>query len=122
MHNLPDNDPELTNFLRQNRSIAPAESPELEDRLIANIDSLSAESKKRTLWSWQRYLIGGTGLIITGLIGITIFQIFSPPKPSIAEINQLNIYLEAHLPELSNQSDIDLENHDDLVDLDINLF
>lgn len=122
MHNLPEEDPELTNFLRQNRSIASPELPELEDRLMANIDLLSTESKDRILSSWQRYLLVGIGLIATGFIGTTIFQIVNPPEPSMAELNQLNLFLEAHTPDLSNQPEIDTKNHEDLVDLDVDLF
>lgn len=122
MHNLPDQDTELTNFLRQNRSISPPELPELEDRLMANIDLLPTESKAQVSWSWQRYLIGGIGLIVTGFVGIAIFQIVNPPEPSIAELNQLNFFLEAHLHDLSNQTETDTNNHESLVDLDIDLF
>jgi hypothetical protein len=122
MQNSPDKDTELTNFLRQNRSIAPAESVNLEDRLIANIDSLSTDSNHRTLSSWQRYLFGGIGLIIAGFVGIAISQIISPPEPSVAELNQLNSFLEAHLSDLLNPSEIDPTNHENLVDLDTDLF
>jgi hypothetical protein len=122
MQNLPDQDTELTNFLRQNRSIAPPESPDLEDRLMANIDLLPTESKDRISWSWQRYLLGGIGLIVTGFVGTAILQIVNPPEPSIAELNQLNFFLEAHLHDLSNQIEIDTNNHENLIDLDIDLF
>jgi hypothetical protein len=122
MENSPNQDTELTNFLRQNRSIAPPELPELEDRLMANIDLLSTESKDRISWSWQRYLLGGIGLIVTGFVGTVILQIVNPPEPSIAELNQLNFFLEAHLHDLSNQIEIDTNNHENLIDLDIDLF
>jgi hypothetical protein len=122
MNNLPDDDTKLTNFLRQHRSIAPSGLPELEDRLMSEIDLRSIHKQDRILYSWRRYLVGGVGLIVTGIVSMTIFQLMNPPEPSIAELNQLNLYLEAHLPSLADHSALDLVNHEDLVDLDPDLF
>lgn len=122
MNNLPNKDIKLTNFLKQNRSIAPPPSPELEDRLMVQIALLPPEKTGRFLCSWQRYLMGGIGITTAGFIGATIFQVVNPPELSIAELNQLNLYLEAHVPDLLNQSETGTENHENLVDLDIDLF
>jgi hypothetical protein len=40
-------DPQLTDFLRKHRSIAPPESSELEDRLISTIELLPTKKKRR---------------------------------------------------------------------------
>jgi hypothetical protein len=122
MKNLPDEDPQLTKFLRQNRSIAQPELPGLEDRLMLAIDLLPIEKQHRIPHSWQRYIIGGIGLIVTGIAGVAIFQVINPPEPSIAELNQLNLFLEAHAPNLTSHSELDSANHEDLVDLDPDLF
>jgi hypothetical protein len=114
MNSSPDEDAKLSNFLRQNRSIAQPGLPQLEDRLMAQIDLIPTQTQNQLSRSWQRYLIGGIGLVITGFMGATIFQLINPPEPSIAELNQLNLFLEAHA-DLSNQSELDLEH---LVDLD----
>jgi hypothetical protein len=120
MNNLPDEDPQLTNFLRQHYSIAPLPQPELEDRLMSEIDLLSIESRQRTPRSWWRYLVG-IGIVATGIIGGSIYQVLNPPQSSIAEIQQLNLYLEAHADSLVNP-DVDVESHDRLLGLDIDLF
>jgi hypothetical protein len=122
MKDSPDEETNLTNFLRQHRSIAPAESTELEDRLMAEIDTLPAPQQQRIKHYWRRYLIGGIGLAVTGIVGITAFQIINPPEPSIAELDQLNLFLEAHAPNLASQSELDPDHQADLVDLDSDLF
>ena len=121
MNKLPE-DPNLTNFLRQYRSIAQLEIPELEDRLMLEIDLLPIQKQRRVSHYWQRYMIGSIGLIVTGIVGVAIFQILNPPEPSIAELDRLNLFLEAHLPSLSNHSELDSTNQEDLVDLDLDLF
>jgi hypothetical protein len=122
MNNLPDEDTKLTNFLRQNRSIAQPESPVLEDRLMSAIDLLPSHNPPRLTHTWQRYLMGGIGLIVMGIAGVAVFQVINPPEPSIAELNQLNLFLEAHAPNLTNHSELDPANYEDLVDLDPDLF
>jgi hypothetical protein len=96
MNNLPDEDPQLTNFLRQHRSIAPSAPPELEDRLLSEIDLLPIAKRSSFLNTWQRCIVGGIAIIVTGTVGVTIHQFFDPPELSIAELNELNLYLEAH--------------------------
>jgi hypothetical protein len=41
MNKLPDEDDRLANFLRRNHTSAPTEQPELEDRLMSEIDALT---------------------------------------------------------------------------------
>lgn len=122
MNNSPDQDVKLTNFLRQNRSIAQPEQPELEDRLMSQIYLIPTEKQRTIFRSWPRVIVGGIGLIVTGVVGMTIFQMINPPEPSIAELDQLNLYLEAHLPSLSGQLEMSTENNENLVDLDVDLF
>lgn len=114
MNNLPDENAKLTNFLRQNRSIAPAGQSELEDRLMLEIDALSAEDRQGVSRSWWRYVVGGIGIIITGIVGLAIFQVVNPPEPSMAELDRLNLYLEANIPELVGDADLGLGKHEDL--------
>lgn len=122
MNESPDEETRLANFLRQNRSTIPPGTPELEDRLMRDIDLLPTHSQSIFSHNWQRYIIGGIGLVITGIAGVLAFQIINPPEPSIAELNQLNLFLEAHAPNLADHSEIESTNHEDLVDLDLDLF
>ncbi|AFY95498.1 hypothetical protein [Chamaesiphon minutus] len=119
MNNLPDEDPQLTNFLRQNRSISPPSSPELEDRLMSEIDRLPIVTRQQFVTrSWWRYIAGGIGIIATGIVGVSIQQIISPPEPSMAEIQQLNLFLEAHARDSIFSPDANVESPD----LDVNIF
>jgi hypothetical protein len=121
MNNLPDEDTQLTNFLRQHYAIAPPPQPELEDRLMSEIDLLQIESRQRQPSRfWWRYLVG-VGIVATGIISGSIYQVLNPPAPSIAEIQQLNLYLEAHADGLVSP-DVDIESHDRLFGLDTDLF
>ncbi len=122
MNDLPDRETKLTNFLRQNRSIAQPGTPDLEDRLMLEIDLLPIETQNKSPHSWQRYMISGVGLIVTGIAGVAIFQIINPPEPSIAELDRLNLFLEAHAPNLANYAELDSTNQEDLGDLDPELF
>jgi hypothetical protein len=121
MNELPE-DPKLTNFLHQHRSIAQPAIPELEDRLMLEINLLPTQKQRRVYHYWQRYMISGIGLIVTGIVGVAIFQILNPPEPSIAELDRLNLFLEAHAPNLSSHSELDSTNQEDLVELDLDLF
>ena len=120
MSELPE-DPNLTNFLRQHRSIAQSAIPQLEDRLMLEIDLLPTKKQRRVYDYWQRYTIGSIGLIVTGIVGVAIFQILNPPEQSIAELDRLNLFLEAHAPSLSRHPELDLTEPEDL-DLDLDLF
>jgi hypothetical protein len=122
MKNLPDEDAKLIDFLRQNRSILPPELPELEDRLMSQIDLLTTEKAEKNSHSWRRYIIGGIVSIVAASVSIAIFQIMNPPEPSIAELNQLNLFLEAYLPDLSNQPELGTGERENLVELDPDLF
>ncbi len=120
MNNRPDRDAQLTNFLRQNRSIVPLGQSELEDRLMSEIYALPTERQHRISRSWWRYIAGGIGLPIAVSVGIVIFQVVNPPEPTMAELDRLNLYLEANIPELIGDADSSLGKHEDL-DLDEDL-
>ena len=122
MNNLPDEDPQLTNFLRQHHSISPPPLPELEERLMSEIDLLPIESRRQMSRSWWRYIVGIIGIVATGIVGGSIHQMINPPEPSIAEIQQLNLYLEAHADGLVISPDSDLESHDRILGLDLDIF
>jgi hypothetical protein len=118
MNNLPDEDANLVNFLRQNRSIAPPEQPELEDRLMLEIDTLPTPAPQQHKSDRWRYLVGGIGILVTGLLGLTTLQIFNSPEPSMAELDGLNLYLEAHILGDTGDPAIDTGKSEDLIDVD----
>jgi hypothetical protein len=130
MNDFSDEDPKLRNFLRQHRSIIPPVSPESEDRLMAEIDLLPIESNPKVSHRWWRYIGGGIGIILTGVVGATMHQLMNPPEPSLADLQQLNLYLEAHAhtsiesPEerLRQRPELNMEDRDNLLDLDPDLF
>jgi hypothetical protein len=119
MNNLPDEDPKLLNFLRQNRAIAPSASPELEDRLMSKIDFIPNYRPKAT-HVWRRYIIGGIGIIATGILGVGIDRLMNPPEPSMAQLQQLNLFLEAHTHSLVD-SYTSKEDREGLGDVDADL-
>jgi hypothetical protein len=119
MNNFPDEDPKLLNFLRQNRSIAPLESPNLEDRLMSEIDFIPIK-KSKGRHTWRRYIAGGVGIMATGILGIGIDRLMNPPEPSMAQLQQLNLFLEAHAHNLVD-ADTSKEDRDNSVDSDADL-
>ncbi len=122
MNDFFDEDPKLLNFLHQHRSIAPLEPPELEDRLMCEIDLLPTESSQRVLGNWWRYVFGGIGIITIGIVGVTAHQLMNPPEPSLADLHQLNLYLEAHAHSLIDNPEVGVKNRGSLSDLDLDLF
>jgi hypothetical protein len=109
-------DPQLTNFLRKHRSIAPPESSEVEDRLMSTIQLLPVKKKRlisRKLW---RYLEMGIGAMVTGIMGVTIHTWMNPSTPDIANVQQLDRYLEAHWHRLGS-STVDI-NYDSMAELE----
>lgn len=115
MNNSPNEDANLANFLRQNRSIAPPGQPESEDRLMLEIDLISHPAPQHHRRDRWRYIAGGIGIIATGLLGLTTLQIFNSPEPSMAELDGLNLYLEAHI--LGDPA-LDIGKSEDLTDVD----
>jgi hypothetical protein len=108
-------DPQLTKFLRQHRSIAPPASPELEDRLMSTIEPLPTKKKRRIPRKWWRYLEFGIGTMVTGIVAMAIHQVMNP-TPDIANIHPLDRYLEAHWHRLgSNPVNI---NDDSMAELE----
>ena len=116
MNNFSDDDPQLTNFLRQYRSSPLSDRsanslPDpigLEDRIMAEIDLLPIDKQRRVLNRWWRPILGGIGIIVTGILGMTIHVIVNPPAPSMAELDRLDRYLASHWHDLdadSNQID-----------------
>jgi hypothetical protein len=65
-----------------------------------------------------RYLAGGIGILLTGLIGLATYQIFNSPEPSMAELDGLNLYLEAHILGDTGDPAVDVEKSEDLIDVD----
>jgi hypothetical protein len=115
MSDLSDEeDPQLTNSLRQHRSIVPPALSDSEARLMSKSETASARKKRRSkLMLWRR-IFSGFGFIATGLIGATIHYMMNPLEPTVAEIELLDRYLLAHsrnfAPEqvsIDNSADLD---------------
>ncbi len=126
MNNFSDDDPQLTNFLQQHRSIAPPESAKSEDRLIAEIDVRFEVKQQLVSRLWSRSIWGMIGAIATGIFGATIHYVMNAPAPSLAELDRLDRYLEAHWhglvadpAKIDNQDNLDtyLLQDDDTEDL-----
>ncbi len=124
MNNLSDDDPQLTNFLRQYRSIPSSQdsstslpnSIELENRIMAEIDRLPIEQKPLiSSRSWWR-ILGTIGITANGILGMIIHSIVNSPAPNMdmAELERLDRYLAAHW----HDSDADLKSIDSQENLD----
>jgi hypothetical protein len=94
MNNFPEeDDPQLTNFLRQHRSIAPPGAVDLEDRIMSIIEVETPGEKHRSqLRSWRRIFIG-FGLVAVGSIAALIYAPSDRLEPTMAEIDKLDRYL-----------------------------
>jgi hypothetical protein len=97
-NHLPEEeDPQLTNFLRQYRSIAPAAPVELEDTLMTTIESRSEVKERRIFRLWLKYVAGLVGAIGTGILGASIHYMMNPPEPKIAsDLDRLDRYVEVN--------------------------
>jgi hypothetical protein len=122
MNNFDDEDPQLTNFLRQHRPIVLPESSELENSLMSEIDLLADNNSRKVSRTWWRYIASGIAIFATGVVGIAIHQVMNPPEPSMAELHQLDLYLEAHANSLVITPEFGNEDRHSLADLDIDVF
>ncbi len=113
MNNLSDDDPQLTNFLKQHRATAPTETIDLEDRLMSKIDSVATRTKKIRAGRLWRGIFSGFGMIATGFVGATIHYVMNPPEPSVAELHQLDRYLVSHARSFVVEP-VSIDNSDDL--------
>ena len=96
-NHLPDEeDPQLTNFLRQHRSIASVAAPELEDSLMSTIEDRSEVKERRMFRLWLKYVSRLVGAIATGFFGAGIHYIMNPPEPTVSQLEKLDRYVEAH--------------------------
>jgi hypothetical protein len=109
MNNFSDeDDPQLTNFLRQHRSIAPGESSDVEARLMSKIEAIDiTKDRDFNLRLWRR-IVGGFGLVAAGSFGIMMHYLMNPLEPKLSEIDKLDSYLLAHSQSfVSEQESID---------------
>jgi hypothetical protein len=127
MNNFSDEgDPQLTNFLKQHRSIAPSASSDLEARLMSEIEAVAITTNPNSkLRLWRRIFIG-VGLVAIGSIGATIHSLMNPLEPKLSEIDKLDSYLIAYSQNfgsergsIDNSEDLDAfllqeEEHDNL--------
>jgi hypothetical protein len=111
---LPEEeDPQLTNFLRQHRSIAPAASPELEDTLMTTIEAQPAVKERRIFQSRSKYIFVLAGAIATGILGTSIHSMMNPPEPKMAsDLDRFDRYVEVHWRSVVPHPTV-IENHDD---------
>jgi hypothetical protein len=109
MNNFSDEDDlQLTNFLRQHRSIAPPGATDLEDRLMSAIAvETNGEKSKSTLRLWRRIFVG-FGLVAVSSIVAIIYNPSERMELNVAEIDKLDRYLLAHSHNfVSEQGSID---------------
>jgi hypothetical protein len=113
-HPLPEEeDPQLTNFLRQYRSIAPAAPLELEDILMTTIEARSAVKEHRIFGLGLKSVAGLVGAIGIGILGASIHYLINPPEPKIAsDLDRLDRYVEVHWRSVVPHPVI-IDNHDD---------
>jgi hypothetical protein len=108
-------DRQLTNFLRQHRSIAPPASSELEDRLMSTIEPLTTNKKRHIPRKWWRYLEIGIGTMFTGIVATAIYHVINPVPADIVNIHPLDLYLETHWHRLeSNPVNINDDSMEEL--------
>jgi hypothetical protein len=95
-HLSDDDDPQLTNFLRQHRSIAPVAAPELEDSLMTTIEDRSEVKERRMFRLWLKSVSSLVGAIATGFFGAGIHYMMNPPEPTALQLEKLDRYVEAN--------------------------
>ncbi|MBL1176079.1 hypothetical protein [Pantanalinema sp. GBBB05] len=105
MKPAPDDDPRLSEFLRQYRPPLPPESPELEEELMAAIAATPHEMQMPKLRIMPRrsplWLI--PPVVAAGLVGTVISaRLFAPP--SNPEFANLETFIEDSYAPVSEQS------------------
>jgi hypothetical protein len=94
----PEEDPQLTHFLKHHRPVAPSASDELEERLMAMVNNtpqavpLGASRRqrhdRRVLWLLP-------SAIAATLVAVVAPQWFMPQSPSDAQLAELETFIES---------------------------
>jgi hypothetical protein len=118
MTKFSEDDPQLTNFLRQNSPIAPIGRSDLEDRIVGAIDAIPIEGDRTRSGSKWRYLSFGIGAIAASTIGWMSYQWLSPQPISMGEIDRLEQYVAEHWQDVVNEPDRPIVQPEEVADLD----
>ncbi|MBW4520049.1 MAG: hypothetical protein KME16_10170 [Scytolyngbya sp. HA4215-MV1] len=98
MTQFPDDDPMLTNFLRQHRAAPPLASPDLEDRIVHAIATdrpakkpgaqVISIHKKRSLWLVPSTLAAGL------MVALVSYQTLQRPQVRAGDTANLETFVE----------------------------
>lgn len=92
MNPPPDDDRPLTEFLKQYRALPPPASPDLEDRLMAEIESSPKRSRPAGQVVWLIPPAIAAGLVAT-LLG---YRALTPAQLTATEVTTLESFIEAN--------------------------
>jgi len=101
----PDDDSQLTKFLRQHRSAIPPASVTLEEQIMQTIaGSPKAETFSRSrsrvvsLSAWKRQVWGTASVAVAASLLVVLggYRALTPVKPTTAELATLEKFLEAN--------------------------
>jgi hypothetical protein len=116
--NNDDDDLRLVNFLRQHQPIASNSSLDLEDRIIAEINSLP---QNRAIDRRKIHLGMAFGAIAASIGGFLMVNSIESPQMSLAEIHGVETYIESHWEELIPMPTETMKHTDEIADLDRDL-
>jgi hypothetical protein len=97
MSKFSDDDDNLANFIRQYRPEVPPVSPNLENKILQDVEKLHIVSlpPKRQHYRWRKMFI--LGAIASGLLAVIFgYRALIPATPSPAELASLENFMESN--------------------------
>lgn len=91
MTKLPNDDPDLINFLRQHRQEVPPASPDLEQQILQQVKAWSLSPLRH--YSRLRLVLPVAAGLVAAIVG---YRAFIPAQPSPAELATLEAFIESN--------------------------
>jgi hypothetical protein len=118
---MNDNDDlNLVKFLQQHQAIAPQSSIDLEEQIMAEVNRIPIQVAEQKPRQWLKIAGWGLSATIATIGSIFLYQSIESPQMNMAEIKQVEEYLEAHWDHLDpHQSSLEQPNAIDDLHIDL---
>lgn len=92
-----DDDPQFVNFLRQHHPLVPPASPNLEDEILAAVQTTPLERRvqRRSIQLRHRAWLVPSAIAAGLIAGIVSYRALTPAQPNATEVANLESFIES---------------------------
>jgi hypothetical protein len=115
----PQDDPRLTQFLRQHKPTAPNPAADLEHRLMSRLATVDQPAQPKRVGWLSRYAprsrwVTFSTVAAAGLVAVVGYHALKPPALSDAELADLQLFIESTWHGSVSSQPVDASTTDDL--------